>query len=273
MNDTSVSDDESTVLSKSRVIAYIDGFNLYYGLKKASKEADVRHIENGGLLDDCLGRSLYWLDIPAVVLGQLHPSEECVAIKYYSAPRKVSKHIRPTPEERARLEASNERQRILLEALATLPLMDMHLGYYSEKNPHRCPNCAHRWPFFEEKCTDVNIATQMVVDGYENKFDLAIVMSADADLVAPIKAVQALGKSVRLLLPPGRKRAKHLRKVVDDPREITIKTLRGLTLPDTIARQHGLSPLCRPDAWNVPGTWVWNGIQPTPLNQVPVIKP
>lgn len=251
--------------SKTRAIAYIDGFNLYYGLKSASQAADRLHLQNGGSLAECLGRSLYWLDIGVVIRSQLHPSEDCSSIKYFSAPRRVPELVTVSAEQRKDIEASNERQRIFLDAIRSRAI-EVELGWYSEKNPHRCRVCGDVRASFEEKGTDVNIATQMVADAYEDRYDLAIVMSADADLVAPIKAVQRIGKSVRLLLPPGRKRAKHLRAVVKDAREITIKTIRTMIMPDTIERGE-FPALRRPAEWCVPQCWVWDS-DPPPLRSI-----
>ena len=37
--------------------------------------------------------------------------------------------------------------------------------------------------------TDVNIATQMIIDAYQDKYDTAMLISGDSDLVPPIKAI------------------------------------------------------------------------------------
>lgn len=37
--------------------------------------------------------------------------------------------------------------------------------------------------------TDVNIATHLLVDAYQDKYDMAMLISGDSDLVPPIKAV------------------------------------------------------------------------------------
>lgn len=37
--------------------------------------------------------------------------------------------------------------------------------------------------------TDVNIATQIIIDAYQNKYDMAMLISGDSDLDPPIKAV------------------------------------------------------------------------------------
>lgn len=54
--------------------------------------------------------------------------------------------------------------------------------------------------------TDVNIATQMMVDAYKDKYDVAILISGDSDLVPPIKAVHENfpSKRVTVFFPPKR---------------------------------------------------------------------
>lgn len=53
--------------NKQRVIVYIDGFNFYYGLRKAP------------------WRKYYWLDIVKLMESFLRPNQELVAVKYFSA--------------------------------------------------------------------------------------------------------------------------------------------------------------------------------------------
>jgi uncharacterized LabA/DUF88 family protein len=260
MHSTKVSVGESIPsadLSPVRVFAYIDGFNLYYGLRNACRLADADHIRNGGSPATCVGRSLYWLDIHRVILSQVRAAERCDSIRYFTAPRSVPKRVRLKPGALAAILASNDRQRVFLEAIGTLPLVSVVPGRYSEKPPHWCEVCGHTSAKWEEKGTDVNIATEMVCDAYENRYDLALVMSADADLATPIRVVQGLGKRVRLLLPPGRKRAKELKSVAREIRELKIKAIRGLTMPEVIGRTDALPPIVRPQHWAAPGAWVW----------------
>lgn len=250
---------------KKRVIAYIDGFNLFYGLKNASKGADWEsYRQTGGKISSCIGRSLYWINIQSLIEAHIILSrEECVSIKYFSAPRRVPELVGVTDEERAKYIESNERQRVFLEALKTLSKIEPIMGWYSEKNPHHCPKCAHEWAAFEEKQTDVNIAANMIADAYEKRADAMVVMSADADLVTPIKMVQGLGVPVRLLLPPGRKRAEHLRSVASQAQNVKIRVVRKHRLPDSIERT-GLSTLRCPDRWCPPTTWPWKVAPPDP---------
>lgn len=243
---------------KTRVAAYIDGFNLYYALKTASRHADKNHLQAGGDFAECLGRSLYWLDIQAVVLSRLSESQECVGIGYFSAPRIVSK-LDKGPV-RVRQQQSNDRQRVYFEALATLPLVEIIKGWYIEKPPFVCPvdGCDGKMARFEEKGTDVNIAVRMIQDLYEDRFDCALVMSADGDLARPMECIRGYGKDVLLVLPPGRKRADKLKRFTSLPTQsLELKDLRGHVMPDEVGRPVG-RPLHRPDAWKAPGRWVWD---------------
>jgi len=52
-------------------------------------------------------------------------------------------------------------------------------------------NRGHSWTVNNEKMTDVNIATNMMIDAYTNAFDIAYVISGDSDLVPPIRAIRA----------------------------------------------------------------------------------
>jgi hypothetical protein len=54
--------------------------------------------------------------------------------------------------------------------------------------------------------TDVNIATQIIIDAYQDKYDTAILISGDSDLVPPIRAVHDTFKKKRVgvFFPPKR---------------------------------------------------------------------
>ncbi|MCX6751350.1 MAG: NYN domain-containing protein [Candidatus Nomurabacteria bacterium] len=50
-----------------------------------------------------------------------------------------------------------------------------------------------------EKGVDVKIAIDLVIDGIEDKYDIAIVVSSDTDLIPAIKYVQSKGKRVEYI--------------------------------------------------------------------------
>jgi hypothetical protein len=71
-----------------RVVAYIDGFNLYFGLK-------AEH-----------GRKYLWLDLQALVEGLLLPNQTLSEVQYFTA------HVRGDPD-------GERRQGAYLDALAS----------------------------------------------------------------------------------------------------------------------------------------------------------
>jgi len=54
--------------------------------------------------------------------------------------------------------------------------------------------------------TDVNIATQVIIDAFQDKYDMAMLISGDSDLVPPIKAIHEWfpKKRVFVAFPPKR---------------------------------------------------------------------
>jgi uncharacterized LabA/DUF88 family protein len=162
----------------TKTSVYIDGFNLYYGALK---------------------RSPYrWLDLEKLCALML-PQNDVHHIKYYTA------HVG------ARAGDPNQpiRQQIYLRALGTLPKVSVHLGHYLSHTvtmplAHPVPG----GPRFaqvvktEEKGSDVNLATHLVSDAYENAFDTAVLITNDSDLCEPVNIVRArLGKKVGILNP------------------------------------------------------------------------
>jgi len=71
----------------------------------------------------------------------------------------------------------------------------------------------------KEKGTDVNIAVDMITKAYKDQYDVAILISGDADLAQVVQEVKDLAKHVELVVVPGQK-CYHLRDTVD--RVITI---------------------------------------------------
>jgi uncharacterized LabA/DUF88 family protein len=50
-----------------------------------------------------------------------------------------------------------------------------------------------------EKGVDVKIAIDVVIDGIEDKYDTAVIVSSDTDLIPAIKYVQSKGKNVEYI--------------------------------------------------------------------------
>ncbi len=154
---------------------YIDGFNLYYGCVK--------------------GTPYHWLDL-AKMCQILLPKDEIKTIKYFTA------LVTPRPNDPDKL----LRQEIYLRALGTIPNLEIIKGaFLSHTVTMRLapPKTGFAKVIkTEEKGSDVNIATHLLIDGFKDKYDLAIIVSNDSDLLEPIKFVrEELGKSIGILNP------------------------------------------------------------------------
>ncbi len=158
---------------KERVIVYVDGFNLYFGMKDAE-------------FLNCK-----WLNIEKSVLNYLKYSQELVEIKYFTS--RITNH----PEKQ-------KRQNTYLEAIETTNVKIIY-GLYKAKKIE-CENCGHTWHVSNEKMTDVNIATHLIIDAFQDKYDVAILISGDSDLVPPIKAIHTNfpKKVISVFFPPNR---------------------------------------------------------------------
>ena len=157
-----------------RVGVYIDGFNLYFGLKARQ------------------WKRYYWLNVVRLAENLLRPNQCLGFVKYFTA------RISGPPEKRMRQEQ-------YLDALATLQNLKILYGHYMP-TPSTCRHCGVSDSVPKEKMTDVNIAVEILVDAYQNAFDLALIISGDGDLVPPVRAIRRLfpAKVVVVAFPPRR---------------------------------------------------------------------
>lgn len=204
----------------NRVIAYIDGFNLYYGMKKKG------------------WRRFYWLDVRKLALNLLKSDQQLVAVRYFTS--RVSSS--PLDPDQAR------RQGNYLEALETLPETSLYFGHYLTKTI-KCLKCGAQWLTHEEKMTDVNIAITLTEDAFRDRFDTALLISGDSDLVGTLLQVKNLypKKRVVVAFPPARSSAR-LKMEAHASFVISRKTLKDSQLTDTIAKPDGFV-LTRPEGW------------------------
>ena len=187
-----------------RIIAYVDGFNLYYGLRSMG------------------WRRLYWLDVHRLAENLLKPGQRLVRVHYFTA-RNAS---RPGNE------GTRKRQGTYLDALETLDGVLLHYGHYLAKT-RQCPRCRVKWETFEEKMTDVNIAVELLGDAQDDAFDTAIVVSGDSDLTKPVQAVQARDPAKRVVVAfPSKRTSVQLRqgcggRIRDWPQEAPGQSVAG----------------------------------------------
>ena len=96
--------------------------------------------------------------------------------------------------------------------IAYIDGFNLYYGHYLIGGT-RCPKCSYVKSSPSEKMTDVNISVEMMTDAFQDKFDVAFLISGDSDLYGPILRIQELfpEKKVIVAFPPNRT-SKHLRK-------------------------------------------------------------
>lgn len=92
---------------------------------------------------------------------------------------------------------------------------------------------------YEEKGTDVNLASYLMLDAFDNDYELAVVISNDSDLVTPIRiARERFGLTVGVLNPhPSRSRT--LAAAADFYRPIRRGPLSAAQFPDRMRDSAG----------------------------------
>jgi uncharacterized LabA/DUF88 family protein len=196
---------------QQKIIVYIDGFNLYYGIRS-------------------LGQSYKWLNAEVLANSFVELNNTIVSVKYFTT----------------KLNGNNEdvyRQAIYLDALKRCcSKTKIIMGFFTKAR--KCKNC--NFKNNEEKQTDVNIACEIMQDCYEDNFDIAYLVSGDSDLVSPVKKTLKLGKTMIIAFPPNRT-SKELIKVATSHFYIDGNRLKKCQLPDKIITKR--NPLKRPEKW------------------------
>lgn len=203
--------------SKNRVIAYIDGFNLYFGMKSRG------------------WNQFFWLDPWVLAETLITGGRSLEAVKYFTA------RVKAPDDKRAR-------QSAYLDAVRASTDAEIVLGQFSKK-PRQCFSCGATWNTFEEKMTDSAIATHLVADAFLNAFDTAILVGGDTDIVPAIKMVKRHFPTKRLeaWFPPRRKN-QYVADCCDDAQSISGAHLEPAQMPDRIEIQEGVS-VTRPGEW------------------------
>jgi hypothetical protein len=203
---------------------YIDGFNLYYGALK--------------------GTPFKWLD-PLALCRLLLSGHVILKIRYFTA------HIKSRPHDP---DAPN-RQQIYLRALRTLPNVEIHLGQFLT-HPVWMPDAAStsvpprklQVLKTEEKGSDVNLASHLLMDGFRKSFETAVLITNDSDLYEPIRMVKRdLGLRVGILNPNARASRMLVPPTVDFMKSIRKGALGASQFPATLSDGNG--SFQKPKSW------------------------
>ena len=203
-----------------RVAVYVDGFNLYYGLR--SKK----------------WKRYYWLDLRRMSENLMKPGQCLVKVCYFTA------RVFPEPGDLSK----PKRQNTYLDALATLPDLQIHYGYHMAK-VQRCLSCGTVRQTYEEKMTDVNIALELLVDAQDDVFDTAIIVTGDGDMANLLRRMRDRYQKKRTIVAfPPRRQSTDLRKAATAHLTIGRVVLSNSQLPNKVTKADGYV-LERPLEW------------------------
>ena len=131
-------------------------------------------------------------------------------------------------------------QSTLIDALLARGDIEIAVGHFLSK-PVSCNTCGNTWQKNEEKKTDVDIAVRLLDDAFDDRFDVAVIISGDSDLVPPIESVRARFPAKRLLVAfPPRRNPSELRRVADAAFQISEAKIRASRLPDPVTTAGGV---------------------------------
>ncbi len=216
-----------------KTMLYIDGFNLYYS---AVKDTPLR-----------------WLN-PVALVTRAFPRNTIIGTKYFTARVRALPHNAGQPQ----------RQMVFWRALKTLPHLSIIEGDFRTRKVRAAvvsppPNTIEVYKT-DEKGSDVNLAAHLLMDGFRNHYECAIVMSGDSDLVTPIRmAREELKKPVGVLNPqrlsgpncrPARKNAGLQQAASFYQNGVTWAQLVAAQFPATLTDANGT--FHKPPSWGAP---------------------
>ena len=202
---------------------YVDGLNLYY---RALQGTPYRWLDLGGLT------------------RLLLPQHQINRIRYFTA--MVAN--RPGNPMQA------QRQQAYLRALQTVPNLTIHYGHLLSKRKRRPlaspPSAGPRTVEVldtEEKGSDVNLVSYLLLDGFDSEYEMAVVISNDSDLELPIRMVRTrLGKQVGVF-DPSRRRSFELHNAASWYRPLRRGPLSASLFPETLT--DGQGTVTKPSTW------------------------
>jgi uncharacterized LabA/DUF88 family protein len=192
-----------------KVCVYVDGFNLYHAV---------------AALND---QRLKWLNFNSLAESYLRPNEILVRVYFFTAILKWN------PDKQIR-------HRNFIKAQEAVGVKIVEANF--KKVQKHC-RAFDRWcKHYEEKQTDVAIATTLLADAINGDVNRAILITADSDQVPLVKTVRRLFPKLRINLsaPPGRAdNARELGGVVHERTPLTLGRLHAHRLPRDVKNAKG----------------------------------
>lgn len=206
-----------------KTFVYVDAFNLYYG---ALKNTPYK-----------------WINIQRMCELML-PKNRIARIYVFTARVTARPHDSDQPL----------RQDVFFRALRTLPNLEIIEGHFLSHsvwmplaNPAPGGHNMVKVIKTEEKGSDVNLAATLLRDAYENAFEVAVIISGDSDLLAPVKIVTERLKKPVGILNPQKRLSRVLHGAATFYREIRSGVLAASQFPDSM--QDAAGTFHKPPTW------------------------
>jgi len=166
-------------MSKSKkVIAYFDGYNYYEGIR-AKK-----------------WRKYYWQDLKKFTQLFLKPYQELEAVRYFSA---IQKNVQKAGRQDDWFQANKESKKF------SLTLGEFKRRHKWRKVPCRGKKIGYKLEYWEEKKSDVALASYLIRDVALDRCDTVLVFCADSDITPAYDVIKEIKPTIKIitLFPPG----------------------------------------------------------------------
>lgn len=186
------------------------------------------------------------------MVEKLLPDDEIIGINYYTA--RISGRLD---------EDAPRRQHLYIKALKTIENLNVHFGNFSVNDTrmaltqpldfrHHLKNPNQRIRFAtviktEEKGSDVNLGCHLVRDGFQGKFEKAVIITNDTDLAEPLRIISSeLGLMIELLSPV-EKPARTLKAIANKVTFITDHSIESSQFEERIVTD--VDTILKPEQW------------------------
>lgn len=195
---------------------YIDGFNLYFGSLKGTRSK--------------------WLDPVELAKRHLAPHHQLERVKYFTA------KLNPRPGD----PDQPVRQATYLRAIRSLGNVEVIYGHFLSKtvrmplaNPQPGQPATVEVLKTEEKGSDVNLASHLLHDAHLGRYECAVVISGDSDLLEPVRLVMTELHLPVGVLNPQKHPCAVLKKQATFYKHLRPNLVAAAQLPPTLTDQRG----------------------------------
>jgi uncharacterized LabA/DUF88 family protein len=204
-----------------RIIAYVDGFSVYYACFRGPTKAPHVHLK--------------WLDYRGI-FRTMFPEDEIALVRVYTA-------IAPNPPHDP---SQAMRHDTFLRALRTLAGVEVFVGRFQKAKreavlvrPPENVDPNQTVYIYQEKQSDVSLASHLLIDAFDDRFDRAVIFTNDSDFVTPIRLVRDRFNCEVFVLSPDTVVNKELAKAASAAWVFDRNLLAKCQLPDELSDADG----------------------------------